>query len=139
MIFRSIMLGLIVSVGLAGCSDNTELELRHQASLAKALNDENRQQGEQFLRENETRSGIQVLPGGVQYKVLSSGHGATPGALDSVTVDYEGSLIDGTIFDSTWQRGEPASFQVNKVIRGWTHALMRMKEGDDWMLYIPAD
>lgn len=124
---------------LVGCSDNTELELRHQASLAKALQDENRLAGEQFLQQNSTRSGIKELPGGLQYKVLNEGHGATPGPLDRVEVDYEGTLVDGTVFDSTWQRGKPASFQVNQVIRGWTRALMQMQEGDEWMLYIPAD
>lgn len=124
---------------LAGCSDNTELELRHQASLAKALQDENSQAGEQFLHENSTRPGIKELPGGLQYKVLAEGNGVRPGALDQVQVHYEGTLVDGTVFDSTWQRGEPAAFQVNQVIRGWTRALMQMQEGDEWMLYIPAD
>ncbi len=124
---------------LAGCGDNTELELRHQASLAKALQDENSQAGEQFLHENSIRPGIKELPGGLQYKVLTEGRGARPGALDRVQVHYEGTLVDGTVFDSTWQRGEPATFQVNQVIRGWTRALMQMQVGDEWMLYIPAD
>jgi len=130
---------LLLAAGLVGCGDNSELEQRHQASLAKALNDENRVAGEQFLQENSTRPGVQVLKNGLQYKVLSSGQGATPGALDTVEVHYEGTLVNGTVFDSTYGRDKPASFAVNKVIRGWTQALMRMKEGDEWMLYIPAE
>ena len=136
---KRISLALMLAVSLPGCSDNTEQEMRHQAALKNALNDENRVQGEQFLMENSTRPGVKPLADGMQYKVLSSGAGAMPGALDTVTVHYEGRLVDGTLFDSTWEKGEPTTFQVNKVIRGWTRALMKMKVGDEWMLYVPAD
>jgi FKBP-type peptidyl-prolyl cis-trans isomerase len=77
------------------------------------------------------------LPSGLQYEVLAPGSGRTPGATDSVTVHYRGTLTDGTEFDSSYGRGEPATFPVNRVIRGWTEALQLMKEGDKWRLTIP--
>jgi FKBP-type peptidyl-prolyl cis-trans isomerase len=78
------------------------------------------------------------LPSGLQYEVLAPGSGRTPGPTDSVTVHYRGTLTDGTEFDSSYGRGEPATFPVNRVIRGWTEALQLMKEGDKWRLTIPA-
>jgi len=136
---KRMMLALALAGALAGCTDNSEAELRHQTALKNALNDENRVAGEAFLRENSARPGVQQLPGGVQYKVLSQGHGASPAAVDTVVVHYEGKLVDGTVFDSTWGSDKPARFQVNRVIRGWTRALTQMQVGDEWMLYIPAD
>jgi FKBP-type peptidyl-prolyl cis-trans isomerase FklB len=91
----------------------------------------------QFLEENKKKEGVQVTETGLQYKVLQSGSGASPVASNQVTVHYEGKLIDGTIFDSSIKRGQPASFQVGGVIPGWTEALQRMKVGDKWMLFIP--
>ena len=75
----------------------------------------------------------------MQYKVIKSGDGKTPAATSSVTTHYEGTLIDGTVFDSSYKRGTPATFGVNQVIAGWTEALQLMKEGDQWELYIPSE
>ena len=91
-----------------------------------------------FLEENKKAEGVTTLPSGLQYKVLKAGTGATPTASDTVRTHYEGKLIDGTIFDSSIRRGEPAEFPVEGVIAGWTEALQKMKVGDKWQLVIPS-
>jgi FKBP-type peptidyl-prolyl cis-trans isomerase FklB len=106
-----------------------------QAEKAK----EAAKEGEEFLAINATKKGVITLESGMQYEVLSSGSGATPGLNDKVTTHYTGTLIDGTVFDSSVERGQPASFPVSGVIKGWTEALQLMKEGDKWKLYIPYD
>ena len=98
-----------------------------------------KQAGVKWLAENAKKEGVKQLGNGLQYKVLASGKGASPAAIDTVRVHYTGRLIDGTIFDSSVKRGEPAEFAVGQVIRGWTMALQKMKVGDKWMLYIPSD
>ena len=98
----------------------------------------NLSEGEAFLSENARKEGIKVLSSGLQYRVVSEGSGATPKATDTVTVNYRGTHIDGTEFDSSFKRNKPASFQVDRVIRGWTEALQLMKEGAKWELFIPA-
>ena len=95
--------------------------------------------GEKFLKENSTKEGVVTTASGLQYKILKEGTGASPKVSDKVTVNYEGTLIDGTKFDSSYDRGEPASFGVTQVIKGWTEALQLMKEGGVWELYIPSD
>jgi len=92
-----------------------------------------------FLEANRAKEGVTTLPSGLQYKVLKEGTGPKPGATDTVTVHYRGTLIDGTEFDSSYSRNEPASFPVNRVIKGWTEALQLMGEGAKWELYIPPD
>jgi len=94
--------------------------------------------GEAFLAANGKKEGVKTLPSGLQYKVLKSGTGKSPKATDTVKVHYHGTLIDGTVFDSSVERGEPATFGVNQVIPGWTEALQLMKEGDKWQLVIPS-
>jgi len=94
--------------------------------------------GEAFLAANAKQPGVLTTASGLQYKVLKSGTGASPKATDTVKVDYEGRLIDGTIFDSSIQRGQPATFPVNGVIPGWVEALQLMKVGDKWQLFVPA-
>ncbi|MGV3532261.1 MAG: FKBP-type peptidyl-prolyl cis-trans isomerase [Chthoniobacteraceae bacterium] len=94
--------------------------------------------GETYLKENGKKEGVKTLPSGLQYKVVKEGSGKSPKATDTVSVHYRGTLIDGTEFDSSIKRGEPAEFPVNRVIKGWTEALQLMKEGDKWMLYIPS-
>jgi FKBP-type peptidyl-prolyl cis-trans isomerase FklB len=94
--------------------------------------------GDTFLAENKTKPGVVTLPSGLQYKILSEGQGDSPKAHDQVTVNYRGTLIDGTEFDSSYKRGTPASFAVNGVIKGWTEALQLMKPGAKWELYIPS-
>jgi FKBP-type peptidyl-prolyl cis-trans isomerase len=95
-------------------------------------------EGEAFLAENAGKDGVKVLPSGLQYRVVREGSGVSPKATDTVTVHYRGTHIDGTEFDSSYKRNKPASFQVDRVIRGWTEALQLMKESAKWELYIPA-
>ena len=99
----------------------------------------NKAEGEAFLAENAAKSGITTLPSGLQYEVLTQGTGAKPTLGSSVTTHYHGTLINGTVFDSSYQRGQPATFPVNGVIAGWTEALQLMPEGSKYRLYIPAD
>lgn len=94
--------------------------------------------GDTFLAENKTKPGVVTLPDGLQYKVLVEGNGKQPKDTDTVSVNYAGTLIDGTEFDSSYKRGQPTSFPVNAVIPGWTEALKLMKVGSTWELYIPA-
>lgn len=96
------------------------------------------QKGEDFLKENAKKEGVKTLPSGLQYKVIKEGAGKTPKATDTVVVHYRGTLIEGKEFDSSYKRGEPAEFPVNRVIAGWTEALQHMKEGAKYMLYIPS-
>lgn len=100
---------------------------------------DNQSKGDAFLEENKGKEGVQVTESGLQYKVLEEGSGESPSATDRVTVDYEGRLINGEVFDSSIARGEPASFNVNQVIAGWTEALQMMKPGARWELYIPSN
>ena len=90
-----------------------------------------------FLKENKDKEGVTQLPSGLQYKVLKPGSGTSPSATDRVTVHYTGKLIDGKVFDSSVERGQPATFGVNQVIAGWTEALQLMKPGSKWRLFIP--
>ena len=92
-----------------------------------------------FLAENAAREGVVTTASGLQYEVLASGDGATPGPADTVTTHYHGTFVDGRIFDSSVQRGTPASFPVNGVIKGWTEALQMMKVGDKWKIVCPPD
>lgn len=100
--------------------------------------DENKVTGEAFLTENKNKPGVVVLPSGLQYKVINSGNGVKPGKSDTVTVEYTGRLIDGTVFDSTEKTGKPATFQVSQVIPGWTEALQLMPAGSTWEIYVPS-
>jgi FKBP-type peptidyl-prolyl cis-trans isomerase FklB len=100
---------------------------------------ENQQAGEAFLAENKNKEGVKTLPSGLQYQVLQEGTGKSPAASDKVTTHYHGTLIDGTVFDSSYERGQPATFPVNGVIAGWTEALQLMKEGAKWRLFIPSN
>lgn len=101
--------------------------------------DENKTKGEAFLTQNKTKAGVTVLPSGLQYKVIEQGKGAKPGKADTVTVEYTGQLIDGTVFDSTDKTGKPATFQVSQVIPGWTEALQLMPAGSKWEIYVPSN
>jgi FKBP-type peptidyl-prolyl cis-trans isomerase FklB len=120
----------------------TSLQQRLMAAQQKELKEKaakNLEEGKKFLVENKKKGGIKTLPSGLQYKVLSEGSGKTPKAEDTITVNYKGTLIDGTEFDSSYKRGQPATFQVKGVIEGWTEALQLMKEGSKWQLFIPPE
>ena len=111
---------------------------RQQEALAK-MAETNKAAGEAFLAENGKRDGVVTTESGLQYEIITAGTGNSPQASDQVTVDYRGTFIDGTEFDSSYGRGEPASFSVEGIIPGWTEALQLMKEGAKWKLYVPSD
>ena len=110
-----------------------------QQKMKEAKFAEQKAEGEKFLAENKTKEGVQTTASGLQYKILKEGTGAIPTESDKVKVHYEGKLIDGTVFDSSLERGEPISFPVTGVIKGWTEALQMMPVGSEWELYIPQD
>jgi len=110
---------------------------RNAEMMTKAQN--NLKAGQAFLDANKKKQGVVTLASGLQYKVISMGKGAKPGAEDNVTVDYKGSLINGTVFDSSEKAGHPVSFKVNQVIKGWTEILQLMPIGSTFEVYIPAD
>ena len=107
-------------------------QLREQAA-------KNLEAGKAFMAENAKKKGVKTLPSGLQYRVITQGAGNSPKAGDTVTVNYRGTLIDGTEFDSSYKRGEPASVHVDGVIAGWTEALQIMKEGSKWELFVPSE
>jgi FKBP-type peptidyl-prolyl cis-trans isomerase FklB len=108
-----------------------------QTAEKKKQGEKNKKEGDVFLAENKKKTGVKTLPSGLQYKVLKEGTGKMPKATDTVTTNYKGTLIDGKEFDSSYRRGEPATFQVSGVIPGWTEALQLMKEGSKWQLFVP--
>ncbi len=112
--------------------------MNRQHEKQRELGEKNRKEGETFLAENKAKAGIVTLASGLQYTILSDGDGSSPKPEDTVTVNYRGTLLDGTEFDRS-PEGQPASFAANGVIRGWTEALTRMKVGSKWKLFIPAD
>src|SRR5438876_10026176 len=105
----------------------------------KAAGDKNASEGAKFLEENKKKEGVKTTVSGLQYKVIKDGTGAQPKATDTVTVNYRGTLINGTEFDSSYKRGQPATFPVNGVIKGWTEALQLMKQGSKYQLFIPSN
>lgn len=116
-----------------------EVSARRAAAMKK-LADEQLKKGEDFLAANKKKEGVKTLPSGLQYKIIKEGRGAkSPTATDTVRTHYHGTLIDGTVFDSSKERGQPVDFEVGKVIKGWTEALQKMRVGDVWQLYIPSD
>jgi FKBP-type peptidyl-prolyl cis-trans isomerase FklB len=110
-----------------------------QEEKRQALAESNKKDGAAFLAANATKEGVVTLPSGLQYKVLTPGTGAKPTATDSVLCNYRGTLLDNTEFDSSYKRGQPATFPVSGVIKGWTEALQLMPAGSKWQLFIPAD
>ena len=147
---------LVISIGLllmTGCIENnssnaSDEEEKEVVSTSNELKnpprvespaDVNLREGETFLAENGKKEGVVTLESGMQYKVLIPGTGPIPVATDKVNVHYHGMLIDGTVFDSSVERGSPASFGVTQVIQGWIEALQLMKTGSKWILYIPSD
>ena len=119
-----------LALGELGKKVQARMEQQFKDNLVKAT---------EFLEKNKKQQGVVALPSGLQYQVIKPGTGASPKADSTVTVHYEGKLIDGKVFDSSIKGGQPATFPVNKVIPGWTEALTRMKVGDKWKLFIPPN
>jgi FKBP-type peptidyl-prolyl cis-trans isomerase FklB len=117
---------------------NAEVRKRMEEK-AKMAGDFNKKEGDEFLAANKAKDGVITLPSGLQYKILTEGTGAKPALTDSVTCNYRGTLISGIEFDSSYKRGQPATFQVNGVIKGWTEALQLMPVGSKWQLFIPGE
>ncbi|MBA4371314.1 MAG: hypothetical protein C0402_00460 [Thermodesulfovibrio sp.] len=110
-----------------------------QAEATKVQGEKNKKEGEAYLAANSKKEGVKVLPSGLQYKVITEGSGKSPKATDTVVVNYRGTLIDGTEFDSSYKRGQSATFPVNGVIPGWTEALQLMQEGAKWLIVLPSN
>ncbi len=136
---------LTAAVLAAGCGPqeaHDEKAGERASSTSAAANADNAgmiETGQAYLATNGARDGVTTTASGLQYKVLVAGEGPTPGPSDLATVHYTGTLTDGTVFDSSVARGEPAEFPVNRLIQGWTEALQLMQVGDKWMLYIPPE
>lgn len=113
-----------------------EMQDKQQAEM-KSLGEKNTKEGDAFLAENKKKEGVKTTASGLQYQVLTEGKGKSPKETDMVTVQYKGMLLDGTEFDSSYGRGQAATFPVNGVIKGWTEALQLMKEGATWKIFIP--
>jgi FKBP-type peptidyl-prolyl cis-trans isomerase len=152
--FKKQNLGLNIDMSIGGIKDAivgmprmTEAETKEtmmafekdMQTKQEAAGQKNKAEGEKFLAENKTKDGVKTTASGLQYKILKEGTGAQPKANDTVTVNYRGTLIDGTEFDSSYKRGQPASFPVGGVIKGWTEALQLMKTGSKYQLFIPAN
>ncbi len=112
---------------------------KKQQELAQQLGDANKKQGIAFLEANKTKDGVVTLPSGLQYKVIQEGSGPKPAPTDKVVCNYRGMLLDNTEFDSSYKRGQPATFPVTGVIKGWTEALQLMPVGSKWQLFIPSE
>ena len=152
--FRDLLCGaavvgiaLVAAVLVPGCSDDAGSKNRadSDAFLGPTAKEggsseaqANKKKGQDFLAENAKKPGVKTLPDGLQYLVLKEGTGKKPGPNDEVEVHYHGTLIDGTVFDSSVERGVPASFPVDRVIPGWTEVLQLMKEGSKWRVFIPS-
>jgi FKBP-type peptidyl-prolyl cis-trans isomerase len=115
-----------------------EMRKKQQAEM-QAAGEASKKEGDAFLAANKAKEGVVTLPSGLQYKILTQGTGPKPTATDSVVCNYRGTLINGTEFDSSYKRGEPATFPVSGVIKGWTEALQLMPVGSKWQLFVPSD
>ena len=114
------------------------VKTKQDAELQK-MGDANMKEGQEFLAANKTKDGVVTLPSGLQYKIITQGTGPKPTAADTVVCNYSGTFINGTEFDSSYKRGQPAEFPVTGVIKGWTEALQLMPVGSKWQLFIPSD
>ncbi len=134
-----VMAGLLDAMSGKEPAVNPEVVQEAMKELAKKVTQRRKAIATKFFEENKKKEGVQVTESGLQYQVIKSGTGASPTADSKVSVHYEGKLVNGDIFDSSLQRGEPATFGVSQVIPGWTEALLRMKVGDKWKLFIPPN
>jgi FKBP-type peptidyl-prolyl cis-trans isomerase FklB len=115
-----------------------EMKKKQDAETA-AVSEANKKEGETFLAANKSKEGVTTLPDGLQYKILTPGNGPKPTPTDTVVANYKGTLINGTEFDSSYKRGQPVTFPVGQVIKGWTEVLQLMPVGSKWEVYIPSD
>lgn len=134
--FKDGMTGAQAKIGEA---ERMQVIQSYQMKAMQQLSQENLEAGSAFLAENKGKPGVQTTASGLQYKVVKAGTGAKPSASDTVSVHYRGTLINGEEFDSSFSRGQPATFPVGGVIKGWTEALQMMKVGAKWQLFIPAN
>ncbi len=109
------------------------------AENSKKAGEKNKKDGEAFLAENKKKQGVVTLPSGLQYKILVDGKGRKPALKDTVTAHYRGTLLDGTEFDSSYKQGEPTTFALSNMIKGWTEVLQLMRVGSKWQVYVPAN
>lgn len=123
----------------ATMTEYQQVVMAEQEQKFKTEAEANLRAGEEYLKANALKEGVVVLESGLQYKVINSGNGPSPTLEDNIRAHYHGTLTDGTVFDSSVQRGEPAQFPVGGVIRGWVEVLQKMKVGDKWIVYIPSD
>ena len=137
--FLSFAMAALLLAGMASCN-NTKTETTEEATpdYGQQIKD-NKTMGREFLEENAKNDSVVQTKSGLQYMVLQEGTGAKPGPTDEVTVHYTGKLLDGTVFDSSVERGEPATFPLDKVIPGWTEGLQLMSEGSKYRLFIPSE
>lgn len=134
-----ILLSSFLFIAVMGFNSNLFAEnTPNQSGNESTSANSNKLAGQAFLAKNMTVPGVVSLPDGLQYKILKQGQGNKPSVNDTVTVNYSGKLINGTEFDSSYKRGEPAKFQLSAVIPGWTEALQRMNKGSIWEIYVPA-
>ncbi len=131
---NDVLSGNELDIPLETASANFE---KYMGEMAAKKNEGAIREGADFLIENGKKDGVVTLPSGLQYKILTEGTGAKPKATDKVTTHYHGTLLDGTVFDSSYDRGQPASFPVNGVIKGWQEALQLMPVGSKWKLFVP--
>ena len=160
----SYMMGMDVGASLSRIPDEVDIELLQQGIIdaknekplfsakevmafrqeflsrkMKELSEKNHSEGKKFFEENKKKKGVKVTDSGLQYKVMNEGSGKSPVAEDTVKVNYRGTLLDGTEFDSSYKRGEPVSFPLDRVIKGWTEGLQLMKEGAKYIFYVPSE
>ena len=144
---KNFMAGFVQGVkGKYGFMNMAQAQMTMQKKIqevkAKAMEEQygpNKKAGEEWMAANAKKEGVKVLPSGVQYKVIKEGKGAMPKDTSLVTVNYEGRLINGTVFDSSYKNGKPVDLRANQVIKGWTEALVHMPEGSVWEVYIPQE
>ena len=140
--FLAMTTAALLMTGMASCgvnsSSNSETTEENTSDYSSQIKD-NKTLGQEFLEENAKNDSVVQTSSGLQYMVIKEGAGAKPGPTDEVTVHYTGKLLDGTVFDSSVERGEPATFPLNKVIPGWTEGLQLMSEGSKYRLFIPSE
>jgi FKBP-type peptidyl-prolyl cis-trans isomerase FklB len=143
---KALIISALVVIGLGAAvymffnsnQSSTSIGAEIAMQQSQSSNQTNKDKGQEFLAANKVKPGVVTLPSGLQYKILAAGQGPKPSLTDTVTVNYAGTLINGTEFDSSYKRGTPASFILTQVIPGWTEALQLMSVGSTWELYIPA-